>query len=132
MLDILLQAPPDFENWGAETGMGLGFTIFWFALFYVYPALCYHMIAKKTNTSPAWLAWIPIANVVLMLMIAEKPIWWIVLLFIPFVNIIWLFVFMVLVHMSMAERRGKPAWLGILAILGPVYFVIIGYLAFSE
>lgn len=33
---------------------------------YVWVALCLHIIANKTNTPNAWLAWIPIANIYLM------------------------------------------------------------------
>ena len=37
---------------------------------------------------PGWGSIIPIYNTILMLKIAGKPIWWIILLFIPLVNII--------------------------------------------
>ena len=94
-------------------------------------SLCLHLIASKTNTSPAWLAWIPIANVVLLLMVADKPIWWIILLFIPIVNIVWI-VLGILAWMGVAEKRGKPSWIGILMILPFVNFIILGYLAFSK
>src|ERR1019366_2738258 len=46
---------------------------------YIYGALAFQTIAKKTNTENDWLAWIPIANIILMLNIAKKPLWWIVL-----------------------------------------------------
>ena len=55
---------------------------------YVYTALAVQTIAEKTNTENPWLAWIPIANIILLLNIANKPIWWIVLFLIPLVNII--------------------------------------------
>src|SRR5215813_6139735 len=71
---------------------------------YVYMALALSTIATKTNTENSWLAWIPIANIVLMLNIAKKPIWWILLFFIPLVNI----VMAVIVWMAVAEARNKP------------------------
>ena len=96
---------------------------------YVFSALCLMMIAKKTNTPNGWMAWIPIANVVLMLQIAGKPIWWIVLLLIPLVNL----VIAILVWMGIAEARGKPGWMGVLVVLIPVVnLVLMGYLAFSN
>jgi hypothetical protein len=61
---------------------GTTFLLF-FAVFYVYTALALMTIATKTNTPNGWLAWIPIANIILMLNIARKPIWWIVLFLIP-------------------------------------------------
>ena len=53
---------------------------------YVYFALALQTIAKKTNTENAWWGWVPILQIILMLNIAKKPIWWIILLLIPIVN----------------------------------------------
>jgi hypothetical protein len=52
-------------------GMGL--------VFYVYMALALQTIAKKTGSPDGWLSWIPLANIILMLNIAKKPLWWILL-----------------------------------------------------
>ncbi|MDD5551699.1 MAG: DUF5684 domain-containing protein [Candidatus Pacebacteria bacterium] len=96
---------------------------------YVYYALCLQNIAKKTNTENGWFAWIPILNVILMLQIAKKPVWWIVLMLIPFVNI----VIMILVWMAIAEQAGKENWWGILIALVPVVnFILLGMLAFGK
>jgi hypothetical protein len=91
-------------------------------------ALCLQTIAKKTNTENAWLAWIPIVNIILMLNIAKKPLWWIILLLVPLVNI----VIMIVVWMAIAEARGKPSWWGILMIVPLVGIIVPGYLAFSD
>ncbi|OGC41760.1 hypothetical protein A2Y85_05280 [candidate division WOR-3 bacterium RBG_13_43_14] len=98
------------------------------AAFYIYMAICLQTIAKKTNTENAWFAWIPILNIILMLAIAKKPIWWIILMLIPFVNII----IAVIVWMAIAEARGKPNWLGILMIVPVANVIVPGYLAFSN
>ncbi len=103
--------------------------ILFFALaMYVYVALALSTIAKKTNTENAWLAWIPIINIVLMLNIAKKPIWWIILFLVPFVNI----VIAVIVWMAIAEARGKPNWWGILTIVPVVNLIVPGYLAWAD
>ena len=99
-----------------------------FVVFYVYMAICLQTIAKKTNTADAWLAWIPIANCILMLNIAHKPIWWIVLMLIPLVNI----VIAVIVWMEIAKVRGKPEWWGILMIVPVANLIAPGYLAFAD
>ncbi len=49
---------------------------------YVYTSLALMAIANKTKTEPAWLAWIPIGNMVLVAKIAMMH-WWPVLLYIP-------------------------------------------------
>ena len=95
---------------------------------YAYMAVCLQTIAKKTNAENDWFAWIPIANIYLMCMIAHKEWWWLLLCLIPYVNII----FFIILWMDIAEARGKQKWLAILMLIPIVNFVIPGYLAFSE
>lgn len=111
--------------------MAGGFLMFFmvFALAtYVYVALALSTIAEKTNTENGWLAWIPIANVILMLNIARKPIWWIVLCLIPLVNI----VIFIILWMGIAEARNKPSWWGVLMLVPIVSLIVPGYLAWSD
>jgi len=102
--------------------------LFFFVAIYVYMALALSTIAKKTNTDNAWWAWVPIINILLMLNVARKPIWWIVLCFIPFVNI----VIFIIMWMAIAEARGKPNWWGILMIVPVVNLIVPGYLAWAD
>jgi ABC-type Na+ efflux pump permease subunit len=95
---------------------------------YVYVALALSTIAKKTKTENPWMAWIPIVNIILMLNIAKKPLWWIVLCLIPFVNI----VIFIIVWMGIAEARGKPNWWGILMIVPFINLIVPGYLAWAD
>jgi hypothetical protein len=99
-----------------------------FAVLYVYLALAVQTIAKKTNTENAWLAWIPIANIILLLNIAKKPLWWFLLCLIPLVNI----VISIIIWMAVAEARGKPNWWGILLIVPVVNLIVPGYLAWAD
>ena len=94
----------------AVLGAGLiGFIFICFLAVYVYMALALQTIAQKTNTENGWFAWIPIANIILMLTIAKKPIWWIVLFLIPLVSIVML----ILVWMGIAEARNREKGFGI-------------------
>jgi hypothetical protein len=95
---------------------------------YSYLALSVQIIARKAETPNDWFAWIPIANIFLLVAIAKKPLWWFFLLMIPFVNV----VIVILVWMSIAEAVGKPSWWGILTLIPIVGFVVPGYLAFSD
>ena len=111
--------------------LGAGFIGFFLIILlasYVYTALALQTIAQKTNTENGWLAWIPIANVILMLNIAKKPIWWIVLCLIPLVSI----VMFIIIWMGIAEARNKPNWWGILLIVPVVGIIVPGYLAWSD
>jgi predicted membrane-bound dolichyl-phosphate-mannose-protein mannosyltransferase len=108
--------------------LGAMFTLAFFVAIYAFFAMCLQAIAKKTETENAWMAWVPFLNMVLLLHIAGKPTWWIVLFFIPLVN----FVITILVMMSVAERVEKPSWVGALVVVPFVGTLVIPYLAFSS
>jgi hypothetical protein len=109
--------------------MMFGTTFFLFlAVLYIYTSLALMTIATKTNTENGWLAWVPIANLFLMLNIAKKPVWWILLCLLPLVNI----VIFILIWMGVAEARQKPNWWGILMIVPLVGLIVPGYLAWSD
>lgn len=104
------------------------FELILIAVFYIYFALALQTIATKTNTENAWLAWIPIVNLFLMVNIAQKPGWWFILCLIPFVNVVML----IIIWMAIAERRGKPSWWGIMWIVPVMNLILPGYLAWSD
>lgn len=115
----------------ASAGLGIGLIMFFLiigAAAYVYMSLALQTIADKTKTENSWLAWIPIANLVLMLNIAKKPMWWFILFLVPFVNI----VIVIMVWMAVAEARGKPSWWGILTIVPVANLIVPGVLAWSD
>ena len=99
--------------------------------FYVYFAYSLMTIANKLGADNSWWAWIPILNVILMLQISEKPVWWIILALIPCVNLVWI-ALGIIVWMRIAELRGFPNWWGILIIIPFVNLIVPGYLAFAE
>lgn len=122
---------------GAAAGIFGAMILIWliamvFALaVYIYFAFCLMKIANKTNTPNSWFAWIPILNVILMLQISQKPMWWLIFFFIPILNILGI-IFMVLMWMAIAERVGKPSWWGILMIVPIANLIVPGVLAFSK
>jgi hypothetical protein len=129
----LLTAVPVFADAPSGTQaavMGVVFlvTLVVFVAAYIYFAMALQTIAKKTNTENAWWAWVPILQIILTIFIAKKPIWWIVLCFIPLVNI----VITIIIWMAIAEARNKPSWWGILLIVPVVNLIVPGYLAWSD
>lgn len=73
---------------------------------------------------PGWAAIIPIYNIIVLLQIVGKPLWWIILLFIPFLN----FIIAIILMIALAERFGKGAGFGIgLAFLGIIFFPILAF-----
>lgn len=96
---------------------------------YIWLAICLYKIAQKQNAENPWFAWIPILNLVLMLEIAKKPMWWIVMFLIPIANI----VFAIMLYVEFLKVLGKPTWWVVLMILVPfAYHVIFGILAFGK
>jgi hypothetical protein len=131
---VLLTSVPlfaDEPNAAPFAAMGAVFMLVFFVVLiaaYVYFALALQAIAKRTNTENDWWAWIPILQIILMLNIAQKPVWWIILFFIPLVGI----VFMIIVWMAIAEAVKKPNWWGILMIVPIANLIVPGYLAWAE
>lgn len=73
---------------------------------------------------PGWAAIIPIYNIIVMLEIAGKPLWWIILFLVPCVNII----VSLLVFIALAKSFGKSEVFGIgLWLLGFIFFPILGF-----
>jgi hypothetical protein len=73
---------------------------------------------------PGWASIVPIYNMIVLLEIAGKPLWWFVLMLIPFVNI----VIFIIVMIDVAKNFGKGAGFGVgLALLGFIFFPILGF-----
>lgn len=95
---------------------------------YAYVAICLQKMAEKTNTGDTWWAWVPILNILLMLKIGQKPLWWIILLLIPLVNI----VIGIVVWVAICNNLNKSPLLVIGLLIPLVNFIVLGYLAFSD
>lgn len=73
---------------------------------------------------PGWAAIVPIYNVIVLLQIAGKPLWWIILFFIPLINL----VAAVLVGLAVAKQFGKSEIFGVgLGLLGFIFYPILGF-----
>lgn len=74
---------------------------------------------------PGWAAIIPIYNIIVLLQIVGKPVWWIILLIIPLVNI----VIFAIVSMELAVCFGKSkGWgFGLLFLLGFIGYPLLGF-----
>ena len=107
------------------SGGGIGAIIFmliYFAVIIVAVAGMWKVFAKAGQ--PGWAVLVPFYNIVVLLGIAGKPVWWIVLFCIPLVNMI----IAILVSISVAQAFGKSAGFGIgLAFLGFVFYPLLGF-----
>ncbi len=73
---------------------------------------------------PGWAAIIPIYNIIVLLEVVGKPIWWVVLFLIPCVNI----VASIIIALDVARVFGKSAGYGVGLILLPfVFYPMLGF-----
>jgi len=114
----LLQEAPTMPDYS----FGMGTWVVIIALIVVQIAAWWKMFEKAGQ--PGWAAIIPIYNVVVLLRIAGKPLWWIILLLIPLVNIIvW-----IMVSVAIANNFGKGTLFGVgLLLLGIIFYPILGF-----
>ena len=135
MADLFMS---DTAALGTLMALGAAFVLFVVILvlaIYVYFAIALMAIAKKTNTEPAWLAWIPIANVYLMIKIAGLEWWWIFGLLLPIVPILGTLaelVWTVYIWWKISMKRGYPGWWGILMLIPVVNLIMVGIIAWKE
>ncbi|HEY9816163.1 MAG TPA: DUF5684 domain-containing protein [Candidatus Obscuribacterales bacterium] len=102
-------------------------TFILFVAFYAYISYSLQTICDRLRVENSWLAWVPIANAYVMCLAADKPGWWVILFFIPFVNV----VVGILVWVEICKKLGKSPWLLLLFLVPLLNLALIGYLAFS-
>lgn len=93
--------------------------IFWL-VFAVLIVVAFWKVFTKAG-KPGWASIVPIYNTYILLKIAGRPGWWLLLLFIPFVNIV---VYLV-VSIDVAKAFGKSSLFG---VVGLFFFSVVGYL----
>ncbi|HMP77148.1 MAG TPA: DUF5684 domain-containing protein [Kiritimatiellia bacterium] len=107
---------------GAAAGMGIGMLIIWLAVAVFMIAALWKTFVKAGQ--PGWAAIIPIYNLIVLLQIAGKPLWFIVLFFIPVANI----VAAILTYIALANAFGKGGGFAAGLLLLPiVFFPILGF-----
>jgi Family of unknown function (DUF5684) len=73
---------------------------------------------------PGWASIIPIYNLIVLLEISGKPLWWIILCIIPCVNI----VVFILIYIALAKSFGQGTGFGIGMFIFPFIFIpILGF-----
>lgn len=73
---------------------------------------------------PGWAAIIPIYNILVLLKIAGKPAWWVILFLIPFVN----FIVAIITMIAIARNFGKGVGFALgLTFLGVIFFPMLAW-----
>ena len=111
------------EN-AAAAGVGGGVMLVWLVVLVVMIVACWKVFTKAGQ--PGWASIIPFYNMYVMLTIVGKPGWWLLLFFIPLVNL----VIGIIVTLELAKRFGKGGGFAVGLILLPIVFLPI--LAFGS
>ena len=97
-------------------------TVVMFGIMFVFVVGFWKTFTKAGK--PGWACLVPIYNLVVMLQIAGRPMWWFLLMFIPVVN----FVVALVVVMDIAKAFGKGAGFGLgLFFFGFIFYPILGF-----
>jgi hypothetical protein len=102
--------------------MGAGIMIVYLVLI-IFLIACIWKIFTKAG-KPGWAAIIPIYNIIVLLEIVGKPVWWIILLLIPCVNL----VVMILIYLELAKVFGQSTGFAVgLILLGIIFLPILAF-----
>lgn len=91
----------------------------------VFMIVCQWKIYSKAG-KPGWACLVPIYQLVVLMEIVKKPVWWIILMMIPIVNV----VVLILVFIELAKAFGKDGGFAAGLLLLPIVFFPI--LAFGD
>ncbi len=108
----------------STTGAGSGFVVVFFLAFIALYVVAFWKLFEKAG-EPGWGAIVPIYNLYLYCKIAGRSEWWLILFFIPPVNI----VIGLIVAMDLAKAFGKSSGFGIGLWL--LSFIFVPILAFG-
>lgn len=124
----ILQYDASYDGAGAAAaaGMGFGIMIFYVVVLLFY-GFCMYKIFKKAGVENAWAGFIPIYNIVVLLQVVKKPLWLIILFFIPIANLYASWV--VNENLAKGFKKETPLYTILLFFLG---FIFIPVLAFGN
>ena len=103
---------------------------------YIYTAFSWMTIAKKLKYKTPWLAWIPFANIAMMLELGGFNWAWIFLILIPFAGWIAIGILLIIATWKIFEKRKYPGWFSLSIIIpwigAVLYLIAIGVVAWKD
>jgi Family of unknown function (DUF5684) len=122
LANVSLLAQVDYSYSTEGQPPGPLFWICWLVFVVLMIAALWKVFSKAGH--PGWASIIPIYNLYVWCKIVGRPGWWVILMFIPFVNI----VVGIILCIDMAKSFGKGVGFGIgLALLGIIFLPILGF-----
>jgi hypothetical protein len=120
-LPLLLLAQSETESAGGGIAAAFG-TLIYLGIIVLIIAGLWKIFAKAGK--PGWTSIVPIYNFIVLLEIVGRPTWWVILAFIPIVNV----VIIIMVYIDLAKSFGKGVGFGLgLTFLSPIFVCILGF-----
>ncbi len=120
---------------GAVVALGILIAILIFAAIYIYQAWAWYTIASRMRHKSPWLAWIPFANVAMILQLGGFHWAWIFLIIIPILGWIALLILFIIANWRVFQKCRYPGWFSLSAVIPKVglilYLVAIGFVAWK-
>lgn len=111
-------------------------------ILYVYTSLALYTIGKKLNYSNPWLAWIPVANIAMILQLGDFHWALVFLILIPFLGWLAIVVLCFIAFWKICVKRNYPGWLSLIGLgslipffgllFGIAYLIILGLVAWKD
>lgn len=121
---------------GALVALGVMIAVLVALAVYIYFAVAWITIAKKFNYKYPWLAWIPFANLAMIIQLGGFHWAWIFLLLVPFLGWVAFLVIFIIATWRIFEKRKYPGWFSISIIIPQVgailYLIAIGFVAWKD
>lgn len=108
--------------------IGLFAWLFIFALYFYFAYSQFKIAQKCGQSDSAWWSFVPILNTVLLIKMANRPMWWFFALLVPLVNI----VLFAMLWIDVAKSVGKAGFWGFCVLLPFINFVAIGIMAYGS
>jgi Family of unknown function (DUF5684) len=119
---FLAQANEQYPN-AAPAAAGGGVALIIWLLVVLLAIVSLWKVFSKAG-QPGWASIIPIFNLYIWCKAVGRPGWWVILMFIPFVN----FIIFIIVSIDMAKSFGKGVGFGVgLAFLGIIFLPILAF-----
>lgn len=116
----------DYGSAASAVGVLAGFGIFMWIIgmaIGVFSIICMWKLFTKAG-KPGWASIVPIYNMIVMIEIAELPMWYIALFFVPFANIYAMFK----IYIEIAHKFGKSTGFGVgMIFLGVIFIPMLAF-----
>lgn len=122
---------------GLTALLALGALAFFVILaLYIYKSIAWMKIAERLKYKNSWLAWIPVADVAMMLQLGDFHWAWIFLILVPIFGWIALGILFIIANWRIFEECDFPGWFSLSLIIPQIgcvlYFIIIGFIVWGN